>query len=172
MKANENKSNGNENYVEDNKDNNFDFEKEIPELVGFKTHLQFDRLRKEICQFETDNNRLQMAKLLFYNLNRNNSNTNSNSSNNYTKQNSNYFGNMYAFLIYQKEIIQQMMQFCDNNRKKFDFLFTIHAFLDYVCQPLILLYCCCDFEFICIFYPFLNEQLEHVNVIECFVVNK
>ena len=68
-------------------------------------------------------------------------------------------GNMYAFLVYQKEIIQQMMQFCDNNTKKFDFLFTIPAFLDYVCQLLILLQCCCDFEFICVFYPIFEQAV-------------
>ena len=53
-------------YLNDIKNSEFNLAHEVVPLANFKTDITFDRLYKEIYQFNIDNNHLQLPKLMLY----------------------------------------------------------------------------------------------------------
>ena len=77
----------------------------------------------------------------------------------FKKISNNYFSNVYAFLVWQMEIINELLSnvaYQSTNKRIFDFLFLMHSYLKNVCKLLILLYSCMDMH------------LEQLLVIQCF----
>ena len=77
---------------------------------------------------------------------------------------SNYFENIYSYLVLQREMVSQLLANLtggeeESTNAQFEFVFSCHVYLKEICDLLILFYSCFNENYICIFYHLIKQSI-------------